>query len=388
MIRRHRFIFSIINAIISVAIFFVIQRSHVLPGNTSKIFHLGPTIKDAILSHKNKTLPVNYRIINTSHDRMLVDYYETIEGFRFPKGNIAITDRKKLLHLFQLLNKANNHKYIICNLVFDQASSIDDSLAKEMLKTKRMVVARGNPKQKIISKFKNLNYGLAAVYMPSGNLSKYRLLEVSDSGFVKSIPLKIYEELNQTNIDYGFFFSKLNNSYIFNDYTVEGFVKPSTSSRIDLGRITTQDSTGFNELTKDKILLIGDFYNNSKKTIYGSKTPSLLILLNAYLSIENGSIQVSLLLILFLFITFFFFSYLIIAEQSKRKSVIFRIPLIGSLIGGARYIITLALIGIVIYFVFGNNLNLIYMGIFFYIENIILNNKYHFNRLKRRLNLD
>ena len=236
MIIRYRFIFSVVNAIISLVIFFLIQKSHILPGNTSKLFYLGPIIKEATQSHNEVSIQ-KYRIINTSYDRMLVDHYQNINGYIYPKGNIDITDREKLLDLFRLLNKTNSYKYVICNLVFDQASPIDDSLSNEMLKTKRMVVARGNPNQSIVSGYENLNYGLASIYMPSGNLSKYRLLEKSDSVILKSIPLKMYEDLNQTNIKYGFFLSKLNNSYIFNDYTVEKFVEPSTSSILDLGRI-------------------------------------------------------------------------------------------------------------------------------------------------------
>jgi hypothetical protein len=388
MIRRYKLILSLFNAIIVLLLFFIIQKSHILPGNTSKLFYLGPVIKNILFPKKKQVNTNSYIVINTSYDRMLVDYYRTIKGRSYPRGNVAITDRAKLLKLFNLLNTTNSYKYIICNLAFDQASPIDSALGKTMLKTNRMIVAKGYFQQQVVPEFKNLNYGLATIYMPSGNLSKYRMLETTGDSLIKSVPLKMYEELDQTAIKYGSFFSKLKNKYIFNDFVVEQFVDHKKSIRDDLGRIITRDSIQFDILTKDRVILIGDFYNNTRKTLYDSKTPSLIILLNAYFSINNGSNEFSLSLLGFLLVIFIFFSYLVFSKQSKQRSKIFKIPMLGALLGGARYILAFALIGIFIYFVFGNNLNLVYIGLFFYIENIIFNYKFHLNRLKRLMNLE
>ena len=390
MIRRYKLLFSLFNAVIALIVFFLLQRSHVLPGDTSKLFYLGPVIKNQLLPDEKVIPEIDHMIINTSYDRMLVDFYQTIDGRGFPRGNVAITDRHKILKLFELLNTTDSYKYIVCNLAFDQASPVDDSLSEMMLKTKRMVVARGYFQQKTVPQFQSLNYGLASVYMPSGTISKYRLFEMSGDSLVKSVPLKMYEDINGTTVepDRFSFFSRHDHKHRFNDFTIENFIDFNRSSRDDLGRIITRGIDQFEELTRNKIILIGDFYNNHRKTIYDTKTPGLIILLNAYFSIENGSITIGPSLIIFLFVTFYFFSYLVLSRQSKRKSWIFRVPVLGSLMGGAKYIVAFALVGIVIYFLFGCNLNLVFVGLFFYIENMIFNYKFHLRRLKRRMNLE
>ncbi len=384
--------FCAINTLIALVLFFLLQKNHVLPGEKNKLFFLGPILKHLVIAEVPEINKDSFLIINTSYDRMLVTHYEDVGNDSaigsMARGNIAILDREKLIRFFNRLNQNPNYENLICNIIFDHPSEYDSLLGSIVQKTQRMIVAQGPDQQKIRPEFKDLDFGLDMIYTPSATFSKFRLFEKSDGIVSKSIPLKLYETRHNTQIKPGSFLSKLNGNYIFNDFIPENQIKESGGlAPIDLGEFLELPDSFLYKLTEGKIIVLADYYTNSKKTIYENKVPAPLILINAFLTLEQEFNTISFWLILALMLIFLFFSYLVIAPQSKMQSRVFRIPLLGGLLGGARYIIAMAIISLLIYFVFGNNLNLIYMGLFFYLENLVINRHFHFLRLKRRFNL-
>lgn len=384
--------FCVINTLIALVLFFLLQKSHVLPGEKNKLLFFGPILKNLVIAEVPEINKDSFLIINTSYDRMLVTHYKDLGSKSIsdtePRGNIAILDREKLTKFINKINRNPNYNYLICNIIFDHPSLFDSILGSSMQKTKNMLIAQGESLQKIRPEFKDLDIGLDMIYTPSGTFSKYRLFEKQRGIVSKSIPLKMYEKRHNTHIDPGYFFSTLNGNLIFNDYIPENKIKEADGlAPIDLGEFLELPDSFLYNLTKGKIIVLGDYYTNPKKTIYENKVPASLILVNAFLSLEQGRNTISFGLIFSLMLIFLFFSYLVIAPQSKMQSRVFRIPLLGGLLGGARYIIAMAVISLLIYFVFGNNLNLIYMGVFFYLENLVINRHFHFLRLKRRFSL-
>ena len=344
---RKQIKFCAINTLGALLLFFVLQKSHILPGENSKLFFLGPLVKNISISGTPEGYKKEFLIINTSYDRMLVPHYENVWGGAdfegIQRGNVAILDREKLARFFERIERFRNYRYIVCNVLFDQPSDYDRDLLSSMQNAKNMVVAQGEDINKVLLDFKGLNLGLDAIYTPGGSFSKYRLFEKSGDTVLKSMPLIMYEALYDQKIDPGFFFSRLNGSLIFNDFTPEYEVKNDDIVRpIDLGDILLFDDAHLAELTKDKIIIIGDYYNNLKKTVYDAKTPSHLILLNAFLALEKGYPKISFWLVVSLLLIFLFFSFLVITKQSKVESKVFKYPLLGGLVGGASYVLAMS----------------------------------------------
>lgn len=382
--------FCIFNTIFAALLFLFLNKSHVLPGENSKLFFLGPAFKNWISSERSTFGKEDFLFVNTAFDRMLVPHFERLDNGlsrgTMPRGNVDIVDREKLFLFFSKINKTANYKYLVCNIIFDHPSEYDSSLGAVMRKTKKMVVAQGERLDNIQPAFRNLPIGLDMVYAPSGVFNKYRLFEQA-TPLVKSIPLHMYEELHHTQIDPGFFASTLDGTFYFNDFTPEHWIKATDElAPIDLGDILKLPDSYFHKLTKDRIIVLGDYYTNPMKTVYESKTPATLILINAFLSLEQHRNTLTLGFSFFLLLILFFFSYLVIAPQSKIESRVFNLPILGGLLGGAKYVVAMACIGLLIYLIFGNNINLIYMGLFFYAENIVINRRFHYLRMKKRFN--
>ena len=384
--------FCVLNTLFAFLLFFFLQKSHRLPGENSKMLFLGPILK-APTKTQILTNTKRFLFINTSFDKILVDHYENpVNGPVFKgvkRGQIAITDRRKLTTLFKNISVKANYDYLACNILFDHPSDYDASLLKALNALPKTVVAQGRKKQNLLPGFRELeHFGLDNIYTPSGAFSKYRLFEKENGIVQKSIPLKIYEELHGHEIQPYYFFSRFNNRYIFNDFTPgQEITKYDSLKIVDLGDIVRFPKKYISTLTKDKIIILGDYYNNDKKTIYDQNTPAPLILANAYLSMEKGSQRLTLGLVITLALVFLFFSYLVISKQSKVESKIFKWPIIGGLIGGTTYAIVMGIISLFIFLVFDSNINLIYIGLFFYLENVIINRHFHYLRIKKRFNI-
>lgn len=379
--------FCVINTTFSIFLFLFIQKSNFAHKN-QHLFSLGKSLKQ--IFHKEE-LPTDFLVINTAFDKMLVDNYINSGQSQAKRGNIAITDRRKLVTLFEQINKSNVHKYIISNLIFDQPSTYDKPLAQELLRTKRMALGQSVDENKILPIFSNLNLGINQIYMTSGVLNKVRLFEHKDGQILKTLPLKLYEDINGVTIAPGYFYSVLGNQKIFNDFPLENIIQKDSVAVINLSSIlqlSKSDFEGFSTELKNRIIIIDDFYNNSYGSVDDNDLPAAVIMANAYLTLKDGMIDFSWWLIGFLALVFLGFSYLVIVPQNKFSSPIFNQPILSFLIGGIGYVLVFALISVILYMLLGNRLNLIYMGLFFYFENLVVNRKYHSRKLKKRLNLE
>ncbi len=328
-------------------------------------------------------------IVDTSEDLMLVEKRIPGKNQRHVSGNIAITDRGKLAEFFKRLNKAQNHNLVVCNLLFDQDSPVDEALTSEMQRSKDLLVAQGRDSMVVRPIFKGLPSGLTEIYTSAGTVSKFRLFEKNENTILKSLPLLMAEHMLGDTTVPGNFVSHLGNQSIFNDFSLEEFVHADEVAHFTLGFLTDKDLSNerFMKMVQDKIIIIDNLDNNTKRTLYNSQTPTAIFLANTYLSIHNGRNGFSIPFLVTLCIVFAFFSYLVAQPQNRFQKSIFKLPLMGVFIGGAGYILSFIMISLVFYVVFHNNLNLIYMGMFFYLENLVINRRFHLRRIQKRLNI-
>lgn len=214
----------------------------------------------------------------------------------------VITDRKLLTYFFRMLNeRPNDYKILLCDVYFDlkvpkedtTLRVYDDSLGIELKKAKKILVAGvPNATQTAFEKLIYDGLPLGAVDVPSTQLNKWQLMH----GKLKTMPLLLYERLEQKSMGVWHFNHKPIVPYITNQQIgekyekldlgdFEGFIKADKATRKKL----------FDDMLKDRIIVLGDFSKNDTKYVAGQEMYGSLILTNAYLTLKHQGTDVSLL---------------------------------------------------------------------------------------------
>lgn len=378
--KKRQLIFLIVNPLVALLLFFCIQKVYFLPGNDSTAFFYGPIIKHKLFGDT----PKDILLINTHFDNQLV---ENLDEHGFPMGNLPIVDRQKLTTLFSKFTGSNAHKYIICDIIFDIPSKDDDSLSTVMKTVNHLIIPDYT---NTLEPFADINSGLVDISTASGTFYKYRILNSKNKK--KSIPLKVYEELNNTAIKPYALFSFLNGKMILNDFVPDplfrsyNILESKELPVINLGDIIHLNPKTFQEFTADKIVVIGNYNSDNVGTIYGT-TPGPLILLNAYYGLKNHNNVLSLPLLLILYIVFFAFSYHVCIPKPKLEAALTKLKLWGKLLELLSYALIMLIVGLLIYFCFGININLSYLALFFFLQSLFIHRIYYLKKLKEQFSL-
>jgi hypothetical protein len=138
-------------------------------------------------------------IINVSSDKMLVPNFDEAG---IPSGNIAITDRQKLLTLLQIINATNQHKFILCDVFLYKrfVSAFDLPLAEAIMATKRIVFPSFNSVEELILDTIPDKVGISYYQSTfvSKNFFKYKYL-YKDT--LQSVALKMFESIDNSTIE-------------------------------------------------------------------------------------------------------------------------------------------------------------------------------------------
>lgn len=271
--------------------------------------------------------------INTSYDNQLVEYSDD-----YGTGTVKITDRKKLTKLLQLLNSdSDNYKFVVFDLFFEDKSIYDSVLFSECNRMKNSVF--GFRTNSVFSQLYPIDKDKIG-YVNINSINNIFLnFELMDNDSVKSLPLKMFEKINNINFtNNGLYLSGgglsvLNQIVI--DYPLRYFdfhnleIKEK-HSLLNLNQLI--DSNIFsdrarNNLLKNKILIVGDFSGNNDihPTIYGDM-PGALIMLNIYYNLEYKYNQITTLKIITLFLIFFLFSAYLFSKKRILKNLVKFIP--------------------------------------------------------------
>lgn len=79
----------------------------------------------------------SYLFINTEEDNSLIRHINDFGD----TGNIVITNRDLLSRLFKkLADNGNQHRYILCDILFDQRSESDSLLQKEISRVSKIIL--------------------------------------------------------------------------------------------------------------------------------------------------------------------------------------------------------------------------------------------------------
>ncbi|WP_460218554.1 CHASE2 domain-containing protein [Psychroserpens sp. MEBiC05023] len=376
--------FIVGNSVFALLLFFLVQKIYLLPAHDSKAFFLGPIIKNTLFSDAMTTPSHDVLLVNTHYDNALTKNYDQ---YTTEKGNLVIVDREKLIKLFTKLKASNSYNYIICDIVFEDSTAYDDDLAKILKTTERIVIPRKNSLSTSLKPYRDINSGLVDAYTAGGVFYKYELYNRRLD--FKSMPLTIYEDLHKTTYTDYFFFGSLDGALVFNDFVPEHYInnynvfETRTYPLVNLGDLIKANTT-FDSYVRDKLVVVGNFNTDTKGTLYGD-IPGPLIVTNTYLNLEHGKHKITAGLMVCLLLIFAAFSFVILLPKTHFENVVLQIPVIGGLLLGFSFVFTMGILALLLYGIFNVNLNLTYIALVFYLQNLIYHRKAYWERFKKKL---
>ena len=249
----------------------------------------------------------------------------------FPKGRLPVADHEKLYRLLSYLEK-QDYRYILLDIFFDKAISEpqDSSLYSLIARMPRLVIALPPDSLEIADEQLKPKAGVAAysTALWENDFVKYRFL-IEDS--LKSLPLKMYEELIGRNIEPGRFIATDGNAWVrtsafltfelindndtkrYKHYYLGDVVGDSLDGEVYEPRLNSKDFP-----VNGKYILIGDFKCDRHNTFRGSMSGTF-INFNAYLTLLRGHHRLSIWLLLILGIAFWALAFLTIHNSSFSK---------------------------------------------------------------------
>lgn len=300
-----------------------------------------------------------------------------------PRGLSSYT---KLLTLLNILDSANQYRYLILDVRFEKGfdSEADSALFAKIKNMKRIVVANHLDIELadscLSSKAAISDYASTIV---ATNFARYKFLH----GKQPSLPLFAYKELTgKTITKHGLIYScdgSLCYNSLFLKFPYNGFPEYDNSggkSYYNMGSdlFANYSDQDLSTLAKDKLVFVGDIVEDVHDTYSGLK-PGVVISYHALRSLLLGEHMVSYTLLFFLAIVFFFISLSLFREDSiielipfvrtsHSKFLHFFVPFIG-------YASVLFIIVVVLNMLFNVSISIIVPSIYFTIQKTIINFK-------------
>ncbi len=320
----------------------------------------------------------DFAFINTSFDLQLIDRYDE---FGFPVGNQVITDREKLAQLFGVINSGVvKPKYIFCDIHFMDSTESDSSLYSEFKEMDKIILSAhlnqyGELEEPV---FKGINYGLSDYVIGSvfDGVYKYQLV-YQDS--LKLTPLIAYEQLNQFSSESRGPFVKVEdrwtlNNFIMNYRLLQKDIEDLEAgfNPVSLGELLFLEDADIQDFLADKIVFIGDFFENDMHETLFEITSGPLILLNAFLTIKEGDTIINGWFFLLMLIAYSYFSYMVFVEGDYMEKKISKLGSVAAtkyLIGFASYLLFLTILSILTFFLFNIHLNIFFVALAYYVSD-------------------
>lgn len=366
-------------------------NQHFVYGDEKVLFQITAGVKKIILGIESKPDPKDYIFVNVCYDNMLIPMLDE-DGF--PVGNQPITDRKKLAMFFERLNKRpDSYRYVLCDIFFKDSSSFDSLLNSKISNTKNLVIPYHiNDSGMVELPVFRVNRGLADYSAIQYVFMKYPLITADT---MKSMPLKMYEDVTGKKFEKNNFVSTLGGKPSFSTMIVDFKLRyyellDRNAERMynlsNLGDLLRLPDSAFYKSVNNKIILIGDYYERDiHQTLFG-KMSGTLILLNIYYSLLQNEMLISAWLVLLLFFGYFMISYDLFSESDlKERKYARRISQtkLGKFVFKVlSYVVYLMIISIVTYFIFNIHINILLIA--FYLKGVDSLLKYIRNKKIRK----
>jgi len=324
---------------------------------------------DEVESLKKKLL-----LINCSYDKLLVPYEDA-----YGIGTKPITDRQKLRDLVHIINAAPVPPlYTVWDLFMDYPTIYDSALVAELRTLKRVTLSSHPTEKSIIQKpHEGLDYALAQYATMSDTFLKYRLIYDQS---VKYVPLRLYEELHPSSHQKfaGFVFSE---GWWLNSFIVD---LPIRRFHMDNNEITVWNvgealenftPEEIQETVKDRLLVVGDFYENDIHQTFLGEQPGPLLMINTYLGILKGRPKITMLLFSLVFMLYFVSTWYVLSRRTNErvlKVVMFRQRIGRFVLKYLTYIVVFTLYTVFAYAVTGQHLQLLLFALYFNLIDFVV----------------
>ena len=268
--------------------------------------------------------PDSVVFINVAHDRCLVPCYE--RNTKEPIGNTAIVDRAKLLALVQYLAANPSYRYVLIDVLFDDAVATDaDSALFSLLETMPRVVIPRQP---------GLPMADTLLYSKTG-LANYQT-SLLESDFLKysywvdgeaSMPLKMYEDITGRSLRrlgplYFDGWWPARRSMVLPFDVLAGNYVNNLGAYLDMplweggpSGDALLDDPLYNNFA-GKYVVVGSFGDDDMHNTYAGMVSGPEININATFALMHGYHRLSLWVALMLFALFYWFSYKTLNQTS------------------------------------------------------------------------
>ncbi|SMD33703.1 hypothetical protein SAMN04488029_1620 [Reichenbachiella faecimaris] len=332
----------------------------------------------------NREMPASedFALINTSYDLQLID---RLDDFGFPIGQRVITDREKLTLILDAISKTENPpKYIICDIHFLDSTASDFGLDTTLQKFDNLIISYHlNDFEEIeYPIFKDVNRGLSDYVIGSvfDGVYKYQLLH-HDS--LKLTPLKVYEDLSNQEAKPNGPFVKIGdrwtpNNFVMNYRLLQKDIENIEAgfNPINMGELLFLEDQDIQNFVAGKIVVIGDFFENDRHETLFEISSGPLILLNAFLTIQESDTYVNFWFFLLILASYAYLSYMVFVEGDYMESRITKyfgaVRVANYLAGFMSYLILLTLLSCLTFFIFNIHLNVFFLAITFYLTDRLI----------------
>ncbi|MBI5403742.1 MAG: CHASE2 domain-containing protein [Ignavibacteriae bacterium] len=392
--KKHLTLLILLSAVHSVFLVFIslwLVNRHFVYGDEKMLFQVTAGVKKIILGIEEKPDPADYIFINVCYDNMLIPMLDE-EGF--PVGNQPIVDRRKLALFFERLNRRpDSYKYAVSDIFFKDSSSADSLLYSKIKDTKNLIIPYHiNDTGGVEYPVFDINRGLADYSAIQYVFMKYPLV-TNDT--MKSLPLKMYEDITGKKFEKKKYFSYLGGKPCFNNMIVDFKLRyyelldrnsEKMYNLVNLGDILRLPDTAFYKSVGNKIIFLGDYYERDlHQTLFG-KMSGTLILFNIYFSLLKNENLISFGLVLLLFIGFFAVSYNLFSEmflkERKYTQKISRTKFGKFILKVLSFVVYLMFISVITYFIFNIHINILILA--FYLKGVDSLIKYIRNKKQKK----
>lgn len=373
---RKAIVWSLINAIVLFLLCYFIDNSpYSFVGDAT----VGQHIEQLKLYFQkpNDTIPSDLLLINVAYDRQLVDINDE---FGFPKGNIDITDRSKLLELLKHL-KESQYKYIILDVVFSEEyeTSEDSTLFSLIASMPNIVIPKS---QDIILADSHLidkaRYSDYSIHIAENNFVKYEFIKNNEN----TLPYKVYIDLYRDSIHawepFYFFNGKLANKSVvlrhpiklWNKYKeITNNSQIAESKYYNLGSDIIDINLDLEKFAYNKIVIIGDFTEKDIHDTYLGKISGPIININAFYALKNDDLSIPYWYIIFILILYMTISFCIIKRFSISRHILWigkvKSKVIRYLSASIGITAILTIVAVILYICFNLECNILIPSIYF-----------------------
>ena len=311
-------------------------------------------------SQKTEDLHKRFLFINCSYDKALVPYAD-----EYGEGQIAITDRKKIADfLHEINNVSQQPKAIAIDLQLENPSENDSLLYQEMNQAKNLLLS-WNRKTNNIEVPSNVKKAEASYVTRSGSFLKYSLL--NDAG--EYLPTAIYTTLTGDTPKLNSLGAvTLNQKLSLNTFIVDILIRVSDLNYFNLNEFISLPPTEIEERVKNKVIIIGEYFQDDIHDTVLGKQPGPLLVANTFLAIEKGQSVIKWSTSLLLFIFYFLLTWrllLLAKDKGLKLNKLIHSRILRVSFRFLTYIFVFAMLSICFYQIFDQHFQLILFAVYF-----------------------